>query len=459
MRLRILCSLIAVSASGALAHCGSGSSRAIDRASEPSDTGPDATHAAVDIACDPDRGATTILGDFTRRSIDSRASGPGYVAVADVNGDGKKDLVVSSLGTYESDGGVVKLSPANVAVYLQGASLGCWQRAPIVTEADALYFANEPTVGDVDGDGDVDVIVPAGFFVCAFDHAVGNCGALAWFENVAGAWKRHDVVPRGSERFFHRAVHVDFDGDGVKDIVTVGESSAGAKALLFRGTTSADRFSTQPIELADGLGSFPVVVDVDADGALDVVAAEYFVTGESFAWIGRGAGGAWTRHVIDDTSGRGFMLATVPNLYGDGVTRFVGANHVNERDDAAARSGVFVLDPPADRASKWKKTMISTGILSRASAAAGFKGAPGVFGAGDIDGDGDVDFAVSGDGDARIFWLEQTAPGTFATHTIDESLGQAGGALVVDIDGDGRNEIVFTGYEDGVVRLYSAARR
>jgi hypothetical protein len=434
---------------GAAAGCGDVAS--VDRAPPT----PDASIAPSPFTCDPERGAATILGDFSRRVLEAHALGPGYVGVADVNGDGRKDVVVSSLGALDSSGAGVKLSPANVAVYLQGSSLECWHRAPIVTEADAIYFANEPNLTDVDGDGDVDLIVPAGFFVCAFDRAVGNCGALVWFENVGGAWKRHDIVPRGSERFFHRAVHVDFDGDGIKDLVTVGESSAGATTLLFRGTRGADPFAAQPVELSAGLGSFPVVVDVDGDGLLDVASAEYFVTGESFAWIGRTPGGAWARHVIDDTSGRGFMLAAAPNLFGDGVMRFVGSNHVNAGDDASAQSGIFVMEPPADPTSKWKQTLVSTGVLSRPSMGMGVKGAPGVFGAGDLDGDGDSDIAVAGDGDARTFWLEQTTPGIFVTHVIEPSLGQAAGALVTDIDGDGRNEIVFTGYEDGAVRLYA----
>ena len=81
-----------------------------------------------------------------------------------------------------------------------------------------------------------------------------------------------------------------------------------------------------------------------------------------------------------------------------------------------------------------------------------------MFGHGDIDGDGDIDLAVAGDGDVRTYWLEQTAPGAFVQHTIEESLGQASGALVVDLDGDGRSELVFTGYEDNVVNVYTRTK-
>jgi hypothetical protein len=54
--------------------------------------------------------------------------------------------------------------------------------------------------------------------------------------------------------------------------------------------------------------------------------------------------------------------------------------------------------------------------------------------------------------------MEQTAPGTFRMHVLEESLGQASGALVTDVSGDGKNELVFTGYEDGAVFVYARNR-
>ena len=76
-----------------------------------------------------------------------------------------------------------------------------------------------------------------------------------------------------------------------------------------------------------------------------------------------------------------------------------------------------------------------------------FQAAPGVFGRSDVDGNGDVDLAVSGDGDDRVFWLDQTEPGVFATHVQATAFGQAASGSIADLDGDGRAEIVFTSDE------------
>ncbi|HLT40291.1 MAG TPA: VCBS repeat-containing protein, partial [Enhygromyxa sp.] len=61
---------------------------------------------------------------------------------------------------------------------------------------------------------------------------------------------------------------------------------------------------------------------------------------------------------------------------------------------------------------------------------------------------------LSGDGDPRTFWLEQTGPGSFTTHVIEESLAQAGGAHAVDLDHDGDADPVFTGYVNSRIYVY-----
>ena len=81
-------------------------------------------------------------------------------------------------------------------------------------------------------------------------------------------------------------------------------------------------------------------------------------------------------------------------------------------------------------------------------------GTQAATGTGDIDNDGDIDVAVSGDGDPRIFWIEQQAPGIFETHVISEELGQAGGMIVQDLDQDGNAEVIVTSYEQNVLHIF-----
>jgi hypothetical protein len=420
------------------------------------------------ITCTSSAPSTGVKG-WTRYEVDAAQVGAAFVAVGDLNGDGRTDIVASSFGLVDTRASEVVLEPGTVDAYLQGDGPDCWIKVPVVTREMGVYFPNRPSLFDVDGDGDLDVTVPGGFFACKYaEEPRENCGVLLWMENRGGPWVRHDVVPFGSSSFYHEAIWQDFDGDGVRDLVTCGEKAYDAQIVWFKGDpTVPSRVGVEPLVIGKGGGSLPMVLDVDGDGDLDVASAEYFVTFEekeraSFVWFERtadpGAGapaGAWTRHRIDDAHGRAVMLDAVPDLYGDGVLRYVGTNHTNSTgNDPGPESVVLTFDVPSDPTQPWPFTQISKGIRSRPTVGLAYMAAPGLFGAGDIDGDGDIDIAVAGDGDQRTFWLEQTAPGTFATHVIEESLGQASGAIVVDLDGDGRNELVFSGFEDNVVYVY-----
>ena len=73
---------------------------------------------------------------------------------------------------------------------------------------------------------------------------------------------------------------------------------------------------------------------------------------------------------------------------------------------------------------------------------------------GDIDGDGDIDLLVSGDGDPEIRWYEQQEPGVFVGHVLEMDLTQGGVMTVADLDEDGANEIIISGYDDNVLFVY-----
>ena len=392
---------------------------------------------------------------FSRTRIGS-PNGPAFVSAADVDDDGTMDLVVSSFGTLGWSVG-----DGTVELYRHDGALGGWSSEGLIEDGDGVKFPNQTTLSDLDGDGDLDIVVPAGFFVCEVYFWDGPCGGLSWLEQRSSGWTRHDVVPHGDSWFFHGVEVDDLDGDGTDDLVTVGEhmdwlGNGSAKAVWLRGT--GGDFSA-PVDLASGLGSFPNLRDMDGDGDQDLVGGEYFHDGGGFAWLenvvapSAGLGGSWTRHSFDESVGPAMQLKVVADLYGDGREVLVGTNHTNTAAGDPWESAVYAWDP-----SDFSRTRLSTGIVSDAGSWVAPSAAPGVFGVGDLDADGDLDLAVAGDGDPRVFWLEQTSPGAFTTHVLEDDLTQAGGMAIADLDGDGRNELVVTGYDDDVVYLYEQDR-
>ncbi len=367
--------------------------------------------------------------------------GAAFSTAGDLDGDGQPEIVATSFGKVAGFG---PTTGGTVASYsLKGKR---WVRADIIRPTDGIQFPNEPTLTDVDGDGLVDLIEPGGFFICS------PCGSLSWWQQKPrGTWTRHDLVTVGNPVFFHKAEVVDLDGDGLRDLLTVGETPGTATTMVFPGIKGG--FSSTPVVLGEGLGSLPTVTDVDGDGDLDIASAQYFSRNGSFAWLEHLGGpgfGAWVKHVMVADLGGAIQLSKVPGI------GWVGTNHTNTTSGppGTAKEGVYLLTPGADPRLPWTARMISTGIVSRADTGGGQQqGAPGVFGWGDLDGDGDTDLAVSGDGDKHLFVLRQTAPGVFRTEAIANDRGQAGGGAAVRLRGVAP-AVLFSSYDAGLVALY-----
>ncbi len=394
---------------------------------------------------------------FARHALSDSEAGPAFVEVADIDGDGRLDLVVSSFGHVEG----TTLPTGTLTVYRQGATLTEWEARPVFTAEAGIYWPNETQAHDLDGDGDLDLTLGTGFLVCGFLPEPGPCGGVLWFEQTETGWQRHDVVPPTSELFFHTVRVADLDGDGLLDLVTVGEERSldtgdRSEAMWFRGVEGAERFDPTPRIIGAGLGSIPSVRDLDGDGDLDVASAEFFAgLGATAAWYEQ-ADGAWIRHVIDEGSGPAIQLSFIPDLLGDGRVVAVGSNHTNTAKSPADpwKSEVSLYEIPNDPTQPWSRRAISQHIVSEVGSPAAPQAAPGIFGWGDAEGDGDIDLIVSGDGDPRVFLLEQTAPGTFSTLVLEAELAQAGGMKIVDLNGDGQAELIATGYEADAFYLY-----
>jgi hypothetical protein len=141
--------------------------------------------------------------------------------LADMNGNGRLDAVVG----YEAIS-----QPGKLAWYEQGPdATGLWTEHII---------ADPPVIGpmsldvaDMDGDGDLDVIVG--------EHNLSNPqnSALYIFENLDGKgteWRRH-VVYVGDEHHDGAQV-VDIDGDGTPDIISIGWSHGRVLLYENKGT-------------------------------------------------------------------------------------------------------------------------------------------------------------------------------------------------------------------------------
>lgn len=153
-------------------------------------------------------------GSFTRYVLNEAAGDPDRNRLGDMNGDGRLDAVVG----YESIN-----KPGKLAWYEQGENAkGSWIEHPIAEVVGPMSL----DVADMDGDGDLDVVVGE------HNYAKPETAALWIFENSDGkglVWKQH-LVHRGDEHHDGARV-VDIDDDGDLDIVSLGWSHG--RVLLY----------------------------------------------------------------------------------------------------------------------------------------------------------------------------------------------------------------------------------
>jgi hypothetical protein len=135
-----------------------------------------------------------------------------------------------------------------------------WEAVPLL----ASGFDDEPLTypGDLDGDGDVDVAL------CTHFGATEGAARLAWAENQdghGGQWALHPIA--SGKSFTHTVVAADFDNDGDLDIY-LGQNVG--PQWIYENSDGQGTFVEHRIA-ADSRGHEARVGDVDCDGDLDIV--------------------------------------------------------------------------------------------------------------------------------------------------------------------------------------------
>lgn len=426
------------------------------------------------LCSDNDPGQSGDELTFTRWTVADGVIGAAYNTVADVDGDGLKDIVVTSFGEKVVMAGAIHVYYNNGTGAFGEKN---WEKDKVSTWLkDYLCFPNEVTVADIDGDGDQDLFAPSGFIPCAANPIYLGKWGLGWYEQTQDGWKLHEIVPYKNSNlhdFYHRAIFVDIDFDGIKDLLTVGEmknvdGDVWAETVWFKGNTSNDRFEKEARVIGQGGGGLPVIYDIDDDGEFEIFSAQYFGYLEdealgnvpaSFVWFDmierpstENPDGVWEKHIINDNAGPSIEFALIENLLGDGRLGAIGANHTNiDMDPQWAPEALYSFQIPETTSDYWAEEIISDTFDSRDEKN---QGSPGVIAHGDIDDDGLVDIAVSGDGDPTIYLVKQTAPGVFETHIVDDGNVAQAGISMADLNDDGLMEIIVSTYEGNAVYVY-----
>lgn len=179
-------------------------------------------------------------------------------AFGDLDGDGDEDLVLADwrdeLTYYENVG------PSG------GAGEGAWDRFEIADSTLVTLTRGShavPALGDVDGDGDLDLFVGESSGFVNYYRNVGTAKDPE-FELVSDEYGGFDVGRRSAPTL------VDLDGDGDLDLL-VGSQDRGVRVYRNQGTPGEPDFVADGrLEAATRGLSVPVLRDPDDDGSLEL---------------------------------------------------------------------------------------------------------------------------------------------------------------------------------------------
>ena len=307
-------------------------------------------------------GTGITAASFAPATVYTTNGGPHYIKIADIDGDGKPEILVTNTSATSS----------NIAIFRNTSVPGVISFAAKVNVAAGGSGPYDISVTDIDGDGKADLLV-------------SNSGSL-YFAAIKNKSYKGTISFASAVTYLVSASPVriysgDLDGDGKADVVTA--NILASTISLFRNTAStgvinAATFAT-PQTISSASCSSVTAADMDGDGKADLIITN---------------GTDNTLVIMRNTSVPGTLSfaagvtfptstpqedVTISDIDGDGKPDIITGNY------GAPTISIF-------------RNTATPGTINAASLAAGVDfasgGAPAGIAAGDLDGDKKPDIAI-----------------------------------------------------------------
>jgi hypothetical protein len=201
----------------------------------------------------------SLSASFTAAQDFATGTGPKSACAADINGDGKPDLVVANSTNN------------NVSVLLNTASTGAALASFSAQQTFAVGSGPQSVAcADFDGDGHTDVVAANGAFGANTVSLLRNTTPRG---ATTASFAAQQTFATGFGPYF--VATGDLNGDGVPDLVVANVSDNSVSVLLNTTPRGATTYSfTTQLTFATGTGPNEIrLADFDGDGRADILVA------------------------------------------------------------------------------------------------------------------------------------------------------------------------------------------
>ena len=336
-----------------------------------------------------------VVWDIGSEIFESKA-----IALGDVDGDGDLDVVVGNRNQVNK-------------LYLNNGS-----SVPFIAETGKdigtiLGDTKAIALGDMDGDGDLDVVV-------------GEWGGSVLYLNngTSDPFSGAEIKSTGGRQYVTDIAIGDVNEDGYLDVVTAN-SSGGANILCLNNGTSDPFNEVTGVEISPDTGSTNAITlnDMNGDGNLDVIAGNY--NASLRLYLGNGNGTFATGVDIDASSNTAALITGDVDNDGDmDLIRYLSTWVL----------GLYLNNGSSDPFNSVSMIEIETNVANLR-----------MISLGDIDNDGDLDLLAGLNGDLNWLYLNTGSSVPFDSATklsISTDTDKTEAVALGDVDGDGDLDLV-----------------